>query len=175
MYTVLDNVLSNKDLEILQAQTKESFQEVETGYDNIVVRKPNTRVNNVLTNVVRQSFGGNLSEICAFLRKNTSSLDISFRVHADHTPLGDGQVCKVAAVFYLFDDAKTGTALFKHPKHGTTAVNEKVFTTNDGLWEAYEKTEAKANRLFIYDANLFHGRYPWRVRNDRYVVVKFLK
>jgi hypothetical protein len=28
--------------------------------------------------------------------------------------------------------------------------------------------------LFIYDAKLFHGRYPWQVTKDRTVVVKFL-
>ena len=166
---ILDNVLSESNLDILRRQAQGTFKSLYPFY----CAQPHYQSSNILSNVMSRALGRPLKEIVSFLRKNTSSLDTKFRVHADGEPLRDGRLCKVAGIFYLEED-DSGTALYRSPIHGDHAVDRFIFEDDDGTWEAYFKCPSKANRLFIYDANLFHGRYPWRVNTDRVVLTKFM-
>jgi hypothetical protein len=172
MYKVIDDVLHPNDLEHLRRQASGEYKSVDTGYAELKCRHPDKRINTLLTNVIKRETGYRGNELVAFLRRNRPTEDTAFRVHADGSPLGDGRLCTLAAVFYLETD-DSGTALFEHHVHGRTVGSQYVFNEDDG-WNPYFRCEAKADRLFVYDAKLFHGRYPWKVTQERIVLVKFL-
>lgn len=174
MYKVFNNVLSEGDLARLRKQAEGQYKTIDTGYADILCRAPDTRINNLLLNFIKREVDPKLVELQSFLRLNTPTKDTSFRVHADKEPLNDDRRCLVAAVFYLYDD-ESGTALFEHPDHGKSVGSQYVFTEDDGKWSPYMFCKSTANRLFVYDARLFHGRQPWKVNQDRIVLVKFLR
>lgn len=174
MYHVFDDVLPEEDLNALRRQAKGDFEERDTGYATLLVKRPDFKANNLLNNVIRNHCQSYINDFVSFLRLNKPDFDTAFRVHADRDPLGDGRICNMAAVFYLEED-DSGTALFRHPDHGDRAKEKYVFTEDDGKWEVYFKCQSKANRLFLYDSKLFHGRFPWKVNKDRVVLVKFMR
>lgn len=174
-YRIIDDVLSPEDFDILKQQTLGDFKTVDTGYDNLWLQHPNARINNLLTNLICRKMGERLVDFCSFIRRTTPTFDTKFRVHADRNPMGDGKRAHMAAVLYMDTDETTGTALFSHRTLGSMCKDKSVFTEDDGLWQPYFKCESVANRLFIYNSDLFHGRYPWTVEKDRHVLVKFMQ
>ncbi len=136
-------------------------------------------VNRRLNQTMESHCGVQLEEIASFFRLNTSRHDTEFRVHCDH--LIQNQLPTHAAVFYLETVKDSGTALFRHPIHGDRDEERlSIFDEDDGLWEAYYKCPEVENTMFIYRAELFHGRFPWKARgfdrkDGRIVIVKFMK
>jgi hypothetical protein len=105
-------------------------------------------------------------------RVNSYWTDKGFRIHSDG--LINGQVCDMAAVFYI-NDHESGTALFSHPSHGEfeRGGGKRVFEVDDGRWRMTFKAEAVANRLFIYDGCYYHQRHPAKCDTDRLILVLF--
>ena len=135
-------------------------------------------VNDTINEKIETKTGMKFRDIASFLRLNTSLIDNEFRVHNDAAIQGVKPTH--AAVFYLEDSFVSGTALFSHPEHGKSSDEVKIFTKDDGLWKPYFNYYARENSLLLYDANLFHGRFPWQAfgktkYDGRIVLVKFLK
>ena len=136
-------------------------------------------VNRRLHSVMEFHCGVELEEITSFFRLNTRRHDTEFRVHCDH--IIQGQTPTHASVFYLETAEDSGTALFRHPVHGDRDDERlSIFDEDDGQWEAYLRCPEVENTMFIYRAELFHGRFPWQARgfdrkDGRIVIVKFMK
>jgi hypothetical protein len=135
-------------------------------------------INDQLNDKIRNTLGFNFRDIASFLRLNTSTIDTDFRIHNDAAIHGIKPTH--AVVFYLEESMVSGTALFSHPEHGKQSNEVKVFTKDDGLWKSYYLYYARENSMLVYNANLFHGRFPWKAfgknkYDGRIVLVKFLK
>lgn len=115
-----------------------------------------------------------LKPLSMFIRYNSPKSDVSFRIHSDGEL--NGEQPTVASVYYL-NSGNNGTALFKHALYGTHPVGDTptIHAENNPGWEITTYCEQKANRLFVYDARHFHGRFPFESLDDRFVVVGFYK
>lgn len=174
---IFDGVLPTSCLESLRHQSKSPFNPINVGNKTFVhALAPKASINNLLNNFIRRETGIRFKEIAAFLRLNTPTKNTEFRIHGDGEPLADGQRCTLAAVYYLEED-DSGTAFFEHPKYGK--INKPgdplIHVNDDGLWKEYFRCQSKANRLVVYNSDLYHGRQPWAVTKDRVVLVKFMR
>lgn len=121
-----------------------------------------------------------LEQVRSFARLNTETLDTSFRVHADGKIYG--AYPDVACVFFIDTRDDSGTAFYESAVHGRTPKDDSlnVFKDDDGTWRPYVKVTQKENSMLVYNARLYHGRFPWKSygtdpTSGRIVVVKFLK
>ena len=99
-----------------------------------------------------------LCNVC-FFRLNDEETDgpPQLRIHTDSAEFGS---CDLASVFYLEEKEGYGTALFEHEVYGKRGDKSKqVFKTLDG-WTAYQFIQSKSNRLAVYEADMFHSRWP---------------
>ena len=121
-----------------------------------------------------------LNQLRSFARLNTEELDTNFRVHSDGKIYGTYP--DIACVFYIDTREDSGTAFYESPIYGrTSALPEyNVHKDDDGNWHPYAKIHQKENSMLIYNAALYHGRFPWKSygqskEDGRIVIVKFLK
>ena len=125
---------------------------------------------------VRRHFG-DVEFLATFYRLNTSKVDTSIRIHSD------SEINEVkpdfGMVFYLEDDPGSGTALYSHKVFGDSSRANRVFD-NEAGWEQSFVSQSRANKLFIFNSNLFHGRTPWKAKgvdatDGRVVICTFAK
>ena len=114
---------------------------------------------------VQNATGELLDPLAMYARLNSPDVDTSFRIHSDSV------YADVACVYYL-QDGETGTALFKHPEHGSRG-DGKVFTEDDGKWEVTDYFPQVENTMAIYDGDRYHSRWPHKADELRYVIVGF--
>ena len=181
-FTKIENVLSDDLFNRFRKYCKNLKYINMTRENNttIYVNKIPRELDDHLTKLAEDAIGKQLEIVHSFIRLNTSIHDIGFRVHSDGKVLD--KFITIAAIFYLDTSKDSGTGFYKHPEHGDKALNEEyhVFTEDDGKWELYDKFYEKENTMIVYDAKLFHGRFPWksrgtRAKDGRIVIVKFMR
>lgn len=121
-----------------------------------------------------------LNQLRSFARLNTEDLDTNFRVHSDGKIYG--AYPDIACVFYINTRDDSGTAFYESPIYGRQSPGDEynVHKVDDGNWSQYAKVFEKENSMLIYNARLYHGRFPWKSyghseEDGRIVIVKFLK
>jgi hypothetical protein len=123
---------------------------------------------------MERAIGALLHPIVQFYRLNSSVHDTDFRVHCDNVI--NGKKPHVASVFYLDDITDSGTAFFEHPVYGMSDPDQLIiFDKDDGAWREIARVQSRANSMVIYPATVFHGRYPWQQKQERIVLVSFMR
>lgn len=103
------------------------------------------------------AIGRELSCNVSFVRLNHKHTDVSPRIHADDAAMRD---VAAAGVFY-FESSEHGTGLFKHPVWGTHHRQGTPHVFKDLTdWEMYFHYKAVANSMLMYEASMFHSRWP---------------
>lgn len=182
MHKVIDNVLPEDIFQVFKRKCRNAvYKDIPAGMgDTLRLAKPDPLIVDFILKEISKSLCMKLRVIISFARLNHNNVNNTFRVHSD--TLIEGEKPDIAAVFYFDTVVNTGTALFKHPEYGLINGNPSqslIFKDNE-LWEPYLKYESKANSAFIYNADLYHGRYPWEAygtsqKDGRIVLVMFLK
>jgi hypothetical protein len=79
---------------------------------------------------------------------------------------------------------ENGTAFYRHQEHGWVFNSDEVEfnrllleDSNDlSKWDLVSYIHSKPNRAIVYDCNMFHSKYPYKITGGvRYVLVAFLK
>jgi hypothetical protein len=177
MIKVLNNVFEDKEFQSLRNYLKRSikdFKPFDVGYNHDLyfhsVPKP---INNHLNKVIKDTVG-DFSDILTFARLNSPDKNTEFRIHAD-SKIFQKQP-NLAAVFYLDSSDTSGTAFFEHPVYGKEhkQPHPQIFTKDDIQWNKYYQYNAVENSMLLYKSDLYHGRQPWAVQEERIVIVKFM-
>ena len=179
-YCVIENALPNEVFLNLQEYCKTNkFQIVDTENKSFLVLPTPIEVLKYL-----QQQDNDI--IFSFIRKAHNDFDYENRIHADG--MINGQNTSLASVLYVDVEGEitpSGTAFWKHHKHGVKfkKFNEKEFNRllNEDAedlskWTKTDFIEAKNNNLLVYDANLFHSKFPNKIeQGERIVLVTFYK
>ena len=126
------------------------------------------------------------SLIVSFIRSSYKGFDSKMRVHADD--IINNKKTDLASVLYINENniTKNGTKFFKHHIHGNK-LSQDIYNlefdrliledSNDiSKWIQTDKVQAEPNKLLMYNANLFHAKYPNEIENGtRIVLVSFYK
>jgi hypothetical protein len=177
MYSVIENVLEDSDFYALR-EDLESHKSEFKGYNVIgnllYYREISKDTQEKLNDAIHRTLGKKPKNILSFARLNTAILNTEFRIHSDGDIFGESP--NLAAVYYLRTDS-SGTALYEHPRHGKRwgRRGSNVHLTDDGLWKKYHECNSRENSMFLYESDLWHGRYPWVVEEDRIVIVMFMR
>lgn len=164
-YTVIKDVLNPEIFEsaVLLGRTSK-FKKVDVGLgDTLYLAEVPKNLEQRLVNAAESVTGLNLSCIQSFFRLNTTELNTAIRIHADS--MINGIKPTVAGVFYLESMPGTGTALFEHKIFGRYSKDPSrnaIYKRDEG-WVAYQKYEAVANTMFVYNSDFFimlgsHGK-----------------
>jgi hypothetical protein len=168
---VVDNAFGPGFLAEFDGLTEESFQEVVLdGEAKMWAQEATPYEEDLLHRTVEQQVGRPLKMLQTFLRYNFPEDTQKFRMHSDGIVLGEQP--DVACVYYI-KPGGSGTATYKHPVYG--AEGQGTFNEDDGLWEMVDKCEGKPDRLLIYPARAYHQRHPFKVAEERIVIVGFYK
>jgi len=187
MIKILNNIFEDKEFQSLRNYFKRSikdFKPFDVGHEHSLyfhlVPKPiNQQLNSVIKNAV-----GEFEDILTFARLNTPDKNTEFRIHAD-SKIFQKQP-NLAAVFYLDSSDTSGTAFFEHPVYGKEhkQPHPQIFTKDDIIagvtdvshsqWNKYHQYNAVENSMLLYKSDLYHGRQPWAVQEERIVIVKFM-
>jgi hypothetical protein len=178
-YTSIDKVLCNSDFVGLRDSLYNSlwhFQPHNVGGNLLYYHLISEDINQEINKVIDDTLGIKHEDILTFARLNTPKLNTEFRIHSDGVIFN--REPNLACVYYLKDSDTSGTSLYRHPRYGDrwdsrTSMNN-VHLKDDGLWEEYHRYYAGENSMFLYNAQLWHGRFPWKVEEDRIVIVKFM-
>lgn len=181
-YTVIKDVLNPEIFEsaVLLGRTSK-FRKVDVGLgDTLYLAEVPKNLEQRLVNAAESVTGLNLSCIQSFFRLNTTELNTAIRIHADS--MINGIKPTVAGVFYLESMPGTGTALFEHKIFGRYSKDPSrnaIYKRDEG-WVAYQKYEAVANTMFVYNSDFYHARFPWEAyghdkTDGRIVVVLFMR
>lgn len=181
-YAIIKSILPDDIFEIFKKRSRNAiFKDIPAGKgDTLRLAKPDSNIVNLIKQRIEAELKLDLSLIISFVRLNHNFVNNTFRVHSD--TVIEGQKPDVAAVFY-FDTVKdTGTALFEHPTYGrlNKDYSESAIFKDNELWHPYMRYESEANSAFVYNADLYHGRYPWEAygdsqKNGRIVIVMFMR
>jgi hypothetical protein len=178
-YTSIDKVLCNSDFVSLRDSLYGSvsgFKPYDVIGSLLYYQLIPNEIDQEINKVIDESLGIKHKDILTFARLNTPLLNTEFRIHSDGVILGKQP--NLACVYYLKTSNSSGTSLYKHPTHGdrwnSRVTPSNVFLEDDGLWEEYHRYYALENSMFLYNAQLWHGRFPWVVTEDRIVIVKFM-
>lgn len=126
-----------------------------------------------------------LKQVVSFVRSAYKGFDEDLHVHADN--IIDGYRIEYASVLYVNDDkdvTENGTCFYTHQKYGSrlhkNVSNEeydRIITLDSNDEEKWKRTSYISNvpnRYLIYEANLFHGKFPKIIEKGvRKVVVTF--
>jgi len=177
MIKVLNNVLDEKEFSSIKFYLKNSikdFKSFDVGHDHslyfhLIPKHVKQKLNKAVMDTV-----GDFEDVLTFARLNTPTKNTEFRIHADSKIFGKQP--NLAAVFYLDSSTDSGTAFFEHPVYGKTHTppNPQIITEDDGDWNNYHQYNAIENSMLLYNSDLYHGRQPWAVKEERIVIVKFM-
>lgn len=181
-YAVVKDILPKDIFERFRKKCRLAiYRDVPAGMgDTLRLAKPDSIIVELIKSKLEKELNKKLGIIISFARLNHNLVNNTFRVHSD--TVIEGQKPDIAAVFYFDTVEDTGTALFEHPEYGR--INEdytqSIIFKNNELWTPWQKYESEANSAFIYNADLYHGRYPWEAygnsqANGRVVLVMFMK
>lgn len=120
--------------------------------------------------VMEEATGRKLDHILSFIRYNFPEDTQEFRMHSDGLILG--QQPEVAGVYYI-TEGTSGTGMYSHEEYGESGPG--IFNEDDGKWKMVDFCEAVADRLLIYPAQNYHQRTPFKVEEERFIVVGFYK
>lgn len=123
--------------------------------------------------------------VLTFIRKAHESFDTDPRIHADN--IIKGRYIDYACVLYLNNEnevTKNGTCFWKHDIHGYKLPKETPDSEFNRLleedsndyqkWEQQDLVYSRPNRLLMYDASLFHSKFPSKIeKGERLVLVAF--
>lgn len=179
MIIAQDNYLETSTFDALKEYCKSDFEIVKMGEkDFSVLQTPKDLL------PLLKVEGHDL--ILSFIRSAHKDFDTDLRIHADHIINGDKAV--LASVLYIGDDDITpnGTAFYTHTKYGRqlpSDVSKEEFDrmivedSNDiSKWVMTDFISAVPNRLLMYDANMFHSKYPKKIEKGvRKVLVNFYR
>lgn len=181
-YTAIKDILPDDIFSLFKKKSRNAiYKDVPADdVETFKLAKPDMLIVNLIKSRIECELKKKLGMIISFARLNHNHVNNTFRVHSD--TIIEGQKPDIAAVFY-FDTVKdTGTALFEHPEYGriNTDPTQAVIFKNNELWKPWMKYESLANSAFVYNADLYHGRYPWEAygdsqKNGRVVIVMFMK
>jgi hypothetical protein len=178
-YTSIDKVLCKADFTELRDSLYASigsFQTFNVVGSLLYHHHIPPEIDQELDRVIDETLGVSHDNILTFARLNTPELNTEFRIHSDGVIFG--RKPDITCVYYLKDSDTSGTSLYRHPKYGdrwdSRTSLSNVHLNDDGLWEEYSRYYAKENTMFLYNAQLWHGRFPWKVEEDRIVIVKFM-
>jgi hypothetical protein len=181
-FDVVTNIFSDFEFEDLRSQLRMStYLPFPLDKPQILYLTPVPKAyDEVLTQVAELTVQSKLNQLRSFARLNTEELDTNFRVHSDGKIYG--HYPDVACVFYIDTREDSGTAFFESPIYGRTSPSPEynVHKVDDGNWHPYAKVHQVANSMLVYNAQLYHGRFPWKSygvskEDGRIVIVKFLK
>jgi len=123
------------------------------------------------------------SIILTFIRRAWKDFDDTLRAHCDG--LINGKQTALASVLYLNNKHElepTGTAFYEHHIHGKEFKGDEAefnrLITEDAddydKWKLVDSVFSEPNRMLIYKASRFHGKFPNRIiRGERKVLVTF--
>jgi hypothetical protein len=124
--------------------------------------------------------------ILSFIRSAYKGFDDILRVHADG--IINNQKTDLASVLYINENTITenGTKFYKHHKYGLKLPSDISNIEYDRLiledsndaskWSEVDKIQAAPNKLLMYNANLFHAKYPSEIKKGtRIILVSFYK
>ena len=171
-YMVIKNVLSNNELEqVKDRYSNNLFTPIDIGGTDLYYSDLSFRVKSCIELAVSKELGRQQRTIASFARLNDETKDTSIRIHSDGNI--SGRRPKWASVLYLETDNESGTALFTSNTHGDRALTkDKIFNSMEDF-EVWHFNPAIENSIFLYKANLFHGRYPFHCKSRRVVLVSF--
>lgn len=174
MILVQDDYLKIDTFNSLKEYCTSDFQIVKVGEKNFSVLETPKDLLPLL-----EVKGHNL--ILSFIRSADKNFDTDLRIHADH--IIEGKKAVLASVLYI-DVKDSGTAFYSHREYGrllpVTVSNEEFDrliiedSNNESKWVMTDFISGVPNRLLIYDANMFHSKYPKVIKNGvRKVLVNF--
>lgn len=123
--------------------------------------------------------------ILTFIRSAWKDFDTDMRAHCDGTI--SGKKTSLASVLYINNRGEVvpnGTCFYSHEVHGSSFPDngsEEEFnrllledSNNPDKWTKTSEIYSKPNRLLVYAANLFHGKWPNKIhKGHRIVLVTF--
>lgn len=120
--------------------------------------------------LIEREMGPVSIRVC-YLRKGTKDTPLTHYIHADRA------VAKYAFVLCLSEpDCESGTAFWTHKETGLSALPvptpSDVFSMLDAdlkdesKWKQTGFVETKANRAVIFDAAMFHSRWPKVIESE---------
>lgn len=125
--------------------------------------------------------------IFGFIRRSFKGFDNDYRIHSDR--IVQGEKTDMASVFYINEPegvTRNGTAFWEHEVHGKRLPEgfsdeefDRLITEDSNDLSKFKKLDfvpSKPNRLLVYDASLFHSKYPNEIEEgERIVLVTFYK
>jgi hypothetical protein len=119
-----------------------------------------------------------LELILTFVRSANKDQDTKLNVHADN--IIAGKKAALASVLYINDEEEVtpnGTMFWKHHHHGhelDTNVTDEEFnrlitedSNNYKKWEQKDMVYALPNRRLLYNAQLFHSKFPTVIKKGK--------
>ncbi len=178
MIHVTDNYLPEKDFKKLQDYCyNNDFKIHDTGEKKFLVL-PTPK------EIVDKLKAPNTDISLSFIRKAHKDFDTELRIHADNF-INDKKTV-MAAVLYINKPegvTENGTRFYEHKKHGHRLESDDTEIYNDLIrnhsevkenWIAKDKVYSKPNRLLVYDAKMFHSKFPQVIEEgERIVLVTF--
>jgi hypothetical protein len=126
-----------------------------------------------------------IKPVLGFYRRSDKNTDPTVRIHNDKYI--NGETVDGTCIIYLNNCKETtGTAFWKLDSQeadkerfsGSKAkynnyLNDKAHLEN--LWTQYEFVDQVKNRMLLYDADLYHSKYPHYQEEERIIIVMFYK
>jgi hypothetical protein len=166
-----------------------SFGQVWVGDKDFHVIMPSEEMMGYVINKLENDLKENVEMILSFFRLASSEKDLDWRIHSDLNI--NGQRPTHAGVLYFSENKLSeglyGTAFWSHKEYGSKLIPETTDEEYDRLllvdandvnkWSLDSVISVKENRLLLYEASLFHSKYPdisWGGDEDgRMVLVMF--
>jgi hypothetical protein len=181
MYEIKDNFLPENTFKRLQYYCETNEFSIVTAGDKqfSVLEVPN----NIKPYLEKEGY----KVILSFIRNAWNEFDTDWRIHADNIIMGER--VSLASVLYINENkgvSENGTAMWEHHLHGkelSECVSEEEYNrliledANDlSKWNKTDYVKSKPNRLLSYSANLFHSKFPNKIKKgERVVLVVFYK
>lgn len=120
----------------------------------------------------------------SFIRKAHKDFDTDMRIHADS--IINGKKTVMASVLYINKPegvTKNGTRFYNHKIYGPKLESDDPKIFDDLIrnhsevkenWEPTDKIYSKPNRLLVYNAKMFHSKFPQVIEEgERIILVTF--
>lgn len=181
MIVIRDSYLNQEDFQALQDYCYNTeFKEVQAGEKSFLTIPTPDWVREKI-----QIEGSRM--VLTFIRKAHKNFDTELRAHCDYYIMNEK--VDYAVVLYINDTkgvSTNGTRFHKHIKYGyklpenftEQQYNDLILnhSNDETKWVTTDVIQARPNRLLMYDAQLFHSKYPSKIETgERIVLVAFYK
>lgn len=182
MIKVVDKIEAFK---YLYQPTASDFATHEIGGKSFEVCHLSSLAQNLVIQEISKAEGCLVAPVLGFYRRSDKETDPTVRIHNDKYI--NGETVDGTCIIYMNKCEKpTGTAFWELKKQkldnkrfwgGMNKFNE--YLTNDAhkesLWQKYDFVPQSQGKMLLYDADMYHSKYPHHQEEERIIIVMFYK